>query len=129
VYRRVNSPELGALDEAIFEMAHLIAALASVDGAVVLTQRLEVLGFGGEILGDLPEVSTVQRALDLEATLREPEVVDAMGTRHRSAYRLCAQFPEALAIVLSQDGGVRFVAWHEGAVTYWDHTSLDSEEA
>jgi DNA integrity scanning protein DisA with diadenylate cyclase activity len=52
-----------------------------------------------------------------------------MGTRHRSAYRLCARFPEALAIVISQDGGVRFVGWHDGAVTYWDHTSLGSEEA
>jgi hypothetical protein len=128
-YRRWNSPELAAVDEAVQEMAHLVAALAGVDGAVVLTKRLEVLGFGGEITGDLPEVATVQRALDLEATHREPEVVDAMGTRHRSAYRLCARFPEALAIVISQDGGVRFVAWHEGAVTYWDHTSLGSEEA
>jgi hypothetical protein len=128
-YRQWNSPELGALDEAIFEMAHLIASLAGVDGAVVVTKRFEVLGFGGEITGDLPDVTTVLRALDLEATVREPEVVDAMGTRHRSAYRLCALFPEALAIVISQDGGVRFVGWHDGAVTYWDHTSLGSEEA
>ena len=128
-YRRWNSPELAALDEAIFEMAHLIASLAGVDGAVVLTKRFELLGFGGEIIGDLPDVTTVERALDLEATLREPEVVDAMGTRHRSAYRLCARFPEALVIVISQDGGVRFVSWHHGAVTYWDHTSLGSEEA
>ena len=128
-YRAWNSPDLAALDEAIFEMAHLIAALANVDGAVVLTKRFEVLGFGGEITGDLPEVKTVQRALDLEATEREAEVVDTMGTRHRSAYRLCAQFPEAIAIVISQDGGVRFVAWKDGAVTYWDHASMGSEEA
>ena len=52
-----------------------------------------------------------------------------MGTRHRSAYRLCTRFPEALAVVISQDGGVRFVGWHEGAITYWDHTPLGSEEA
>jgi hypothetical protein len=128
-YRRWHDPDLAALDEAIFEMAHLVSALAGVDGAVVLTKRCEVLGFGGEITGDLPDVTTVLRAVDLEAVLREPEVVDAMGTRHRSAYRLCARFHEALAIVISQDGGVRFVAWHEGAVTYWDHTSLGSEEA
>jgi hypothetical protein len=30
---------------------------------------------------------------------------------------------EALAIVVSQDGTVRFVKWHEGEVTYWDHVS------
>ena len=128
-YRRWNSPDLSTLDEAIFEMATLIGALAGVDGAVVLTKRFEVMGFGGEIAGDLPEVITVQRALDLEGTLRETEVVDAMGTRHRAAYRLCAQFHEAVVIVISQDGGVRFVAWQDGAVTYWDHASLGSEEA
>jgi hypothetical protein len=128
-YRRWNTPELAALDEAILEMAHLIASLAGVDGAVVLTQRFELLGFGGEITGDLPEVTTVERALDLEATRCVAEVVNAMGTRHRSAYRLCARFPEALAIVVSQDGGVRFVGWHEGAVTYWDHTTLGAEDA
>ncbi len=127
-YRGWNSPELSALDEAIFEMANLIGALAGVDGAVVLTKRFEVMGFGGEIAGDLPDVTTVQRALDLEATQREVEVVDAMGTRHRAAYRLCAQFHEAVAIVISQDGGVRFVAWQDDAVTYWDHASLGSEE-
>jgi hypothetical protein len=128
-YQGWNSPDLAALDEAIFEMAHLIAALANVDGAVVLTKRFEILGFGGEITGDLPEVTTVWRAIDLEGTEREAEVVDTMGTRHRSAYRLCARFPEALAVVISQDGGVRFVAWQDGAVTYWDHASLGSEEA
>jgi hypothetical protein len=128
-YRDWNSPELRALDEAIFEISHLFAALASVDGAVVLTKRFELLGFGGEITGDLPEVTTVQRSVDLEASLRETEVAESMGTRHRSAYRLCARFPDALAIVISQDGGVRFVAWKDGAVTYWDHASLGSEEA
>jgi DisA bacterial checkpoint controller nucleotide-binding len=128
-YRGWNSPELSALDEAIVEMANLIGALAGVDGAVVLSKRFEVMGFGGEITGDLPEVATVQRALDLEATEREAEVVDVMGTRHRAAYRLCARFHEAVAIVISQDGGVRFVAWQDDAVTYWDHASLGSEEA
>jgi hypothetical protein len=128
-YLSWNSPALAALDEAIFEMANLFAALAGADGAVVLTKRFELLGFGGEITGDLPDVTSVERALDLEATVREPEVVDTVGTRHRAAYRLCARFPEALAIVISQDGGVRFVGWHDGAVTYWDHTSLGTEEA
>jgi hypothetical protein len=34
--------------------------------------------------------------------------------------RLCDAYRAALAIVVSQDGGVRFVRWHDGAVTYWD---------
>lgn len=51
------------------------------------------------------------------------EAVDRDGTRHRSAYRLCDAVHGALAIVVSQDGTARFVRWHEGALTYWDHVS------
>ena len=77
------------LDEAIFEVAHLIAGLTAVDGAVVMTQRFEMLGFGGEISGDLPAAETVARALDVEADETIEEPTDGVGTRHRSAYRLC----------------------------------------
>jgi DNA integrity scanning protein DisA with diadenylate cyclase activity len=52
-------------------------------------------------------------------------VVDAVGTRHRSAYRLCAAVPGAVALVVSQDGGVRFVTRRGDAVTYWDHGAAD----
>jgi hypothetical protein len=120
-YEVDSSPRLAVLDEAIFEMSHLIAGLADVDGAVVLTQRFEVLGFGAEIAGDLPEVPVVARALDLEGTLRAREPADGVGTRHRSAYRLAGAVPDAIAIVVSQDGAVRFVANVSGEVTYWEH--------
>jgi hypothetical protein len=120
-YASLRDPELAALKDAIFEMSQLIAALTEVDGAVVMTKRFEVLGFGAEIAGDLPDLKHVARAIDLEAvdTVLEPLVAD--GTRHRSAYRLCSAMPEALAIVVSHDGSVRFVATHAGQVTFWEH--------
>jgi hypothetical protein len=114
---------LARIDEAIFELAHQVAGLAAVDGAVVLDKRFELLGFGAEIGGDLPAVRCVARALDAEGTARVRESVERDGTRHRSAYRLCNFVHDALAIVVSQDGTVRFVKWHEGEVTYWDHVS------
>jgi DNA integrity scanning protein DisA with diadenylate cyclase activity len=43
-----------------------------------------------------------------------------VGTRHRSAYRLCQRVHDALVIVVSQDGGVRFVCWRDGGVVYFD---------
>lgn len=112
---------IAELDEGLFEMSHLIAALAQVDGAVVLTKRFEILGFGAEIAGGLPAVTHVRRGLDLEADSFGTEIVDDVGTRHRSAYRLGEALPGALAIVVSQDGGVRFVNRHRGFVTYWEH--------
>jgi hypothetical protein len=123
-YDSSHSSRLAALEEAIAELAQLIAALADVDGAVVMTERFELVGFGGEISGDLPQVDEVRRAFDLEAIETEAEPTDDVGTRHRSAYRLCAGVNDAIAIVVSQDAGVRFVTWHEGAVTYWEHVSL-----
>jgi len=120
-YASLRDDELAALRDAIFEMSQLIAALSEVDGAVVMTKRFEILGFGAEILGDLPDVHHVARALDLEAGDRVTEPLIADGTRHRSAYRLCSRMPDALALVVSQDGGVRFVAMHDGEVTFWDH--------
>jgi DNA integrity scanning protein DisA with diadenylate cyclase activity len=79
------------------------------------------LGFGAELGGSLPPIAHVRRALDLEADAFVPEVVDVVGTRHRSAYRYCAAAAGAVAVVVSQDGGVRFVNRHRDAVTYWDH--------
>ncbi|MEO6420857.1 MAG: hypothetical protein ABIP39_15700, partial [Polyangiaceae bacterium] len=123
-YETSASTAIGDLDEAIFELSHLIAGLADVDGAVVVTKRFELLGFGAEIRSsDRPDVLTVQRALDLEGERCVTERTDNVGTRHRSAYRLCDRVHDALAVVVSQDGGIRFVAWVNGAVTCWDHVS------
>jgi hypothetical protein len=110
-------------DAALFEAAHLVADLTHVDGAVVMTSGLDLLGFGGEIAGDLPEVPQVMRARDLAGEEREWVRTDRVGTRHRAAYRLCHVLRSALAIVVSQDGGLRFVRWHNDAVTYWDQVA------
>lgn len=125
-YALSSDEKLTAFDEAIFELAHLIAGCAEVDGAVVLTNRCELVGFGGEISGELPGVVTVRRALDLEGHEAEEEFTESVGTRHRSAYRLCLAVPEAVAIVISQDGAVRFMANRKNAVTYWDQLSTTS---
>jgi len=82
-----------------------------------------VLGFGAEIGGDLPVVRTVARALDAEGHEKVLESVESVGQRHRSAYRLCSFVHDAVAIVVSQDGTVRFVKWHDGVVTYWDNVA------
>lgn len=120
-YRSATDSHLAELDEGLFELGHLIASLAAIDGAVVLTKRFEIICFGAEIAGQLPNVDQVRRATDLEGTDFMLERVDDVGTRHRSAYRLCAASPDTLVIVVSQDGGARFVAQHRGAVTYWEH--------
>lgn len=119
-YVTCNNEALAILDEAIFDLAHFIAALAAVDGAVVMTKSQELLGFGGVISGHSGKVDTITHALDLEGRLTEQELGEEVGTRHRAAYRLCSVLHESLAIVISQDGNARFIKWHNGSVTYWD---------
>jgi DNA integrity scanning protein DisA with diadenylate cyclase activity len=43
-----------------------------------------------------------------------------VGARHRSAYRLSSALPGAVAVVVSQDGGVRWVCQKDSRVTYWE---------
>ena len=127
-YRISTRPAIVALDEAILEMSQLLAALGEVDGAVLLTDTFEVLGFGGEIVAPRLEITDVQRALDLEGTVCESVPIDRVGTRHRSAYRLCGQEAGAIAIVVSHDGGVQFVACRDGVPTYWEHVPATGAE-
>jgi hypothetical protein len=112
--------EMVTLDEALFEMAHLIAGLAAADGAVVMSKDNELLGFGGMISGRLPDVESVDRALDLEGEQVVEEGTGDVGSRHHSAYRLAGVLPGATAVVISQDGGVRWVGQKDGRVTYWE---------
>ena len=119
-FETTTKDEIETLDEALFETAHLIAGLAAADGAVVMSKHNELLGFGGMISGRLPDVERVWRALDLEGDEVAEERTGNVGARHRSAYRLCGVLPGSVAVVISQDGGVRFVCQRGGRVTYWE---------
>ena len=119
-YQESDDEKISSLEEAILEVAHLVAALATTDGAVVMTKRYELLGFGGEISGKLAGVETASKALDVEGTTVVEEPTEIVGTRHRSAYRLCKELPDVVIVVVSKDGDVRFVRRQGDAVAYWD---------
>ncbi|HEY0790935.1 MAG TPA: hypothetical protein VGD78_07710 [Chthoniobacterales bacterium] len=122
-YQRAADRELAELDEGFFEFAHFLADLMAVDGALVVTKRFELVGFGAELRSDAPALMSVRRALDVEATVWANEALDDVGTRHRAVYRLCEEHPNCVAMVVSQDAAVRFVKNHHGAVTYWNQLS------
>ena len=122
-YMECEQSAFAHLDEAIVELTNLVATLSAVDGAVALTNRLELLGFGGEISGELSSLPQVARALDAEAEETVPVSTEGVGTRHRSAYRLCNTVHKAIAVVVSQDGAVQFVKWKDGRVVIWDQVA------
>jgi hypothetical protein len=61
-YQGVADQQLADLDEAFFEFAHFLADLMAVDGALVLTKRYEIVGFGAELLSEAPRLTGVRRS-------------------------------------------------------------------
>lgn len=108
-------------DEAITETIRFLAGLSAVDGAVVMGQPLELLGFGAEISGRLHPVDEVARALNVRGTRLRTDSVLNEGTRHRSAYRLCHALPGVVVAVISQDGSMRIAKRARDCVIYSQH--------
>ncbi|MBB4603612.1 hypothetical protein HNQ93_004239 [Hymenobacter luteus] len=115
---------LRTLERQVEELTHLLADLMAVDGALVLDKNFNILSFGTEIRVSSTSISHVYRALDMDAQQLRPERLDSGGTRHRAAYRLCQADARCLAIVVSQDGAVKFVRHREGKVIFWDQLAL-----
>lgn len=96
-------------EEDLADAADVAAGLSAVDGALLLTSDLRVLGFGAEIVLD-----AAQRAIAYEPTGRDrpadlPEVdSESFGMRHRSALRCVGVATGTAAFVVSQDGMVSF---------------------
>jgi hypothetical protein len=96
-----------------------------VDGAVVTTEGLELIGFGGIIQGTMAMGGSVTLALDPEASRRKVELVESVGTRHRSLYYLCHKLQDVLGIIVSQDAKARVVTRSREMVTCWDVIPID----
>ncbi|OON69389.1 putative sensor domain DACNV-containing protein [Hymenobacter sp. CRA2] len=123
-YQETADGALRALRQQLDEFAEVLADLMGVDGAAVLSSRLDVAGFGVEIHAPLISTNCVYRALDVDAVALRAEAVDTGGTRHRAAYRLCFASTDCLVIVVSQDGAVKFVRQREGKVVFWDQLAV-----
>jgi hypothetical protein len=117
-----GSSALEQLEQSVFELSRLIANLTAIDGAVVLDKRFGLLGFGAEVSAELAAPARVWRALDTEGRERELDDIENVGTRHRAAYRFVKDHPHGLAIVVSHDGGVSFVANRDQEVVFWEQS-------
>ena len=88
-YQTLLDTELSDMDEALFDFAHFLADLMAVDGALVVTQALDLVGFGAELRFEATSMKSVRHALDLEGEIWANEPLDNVGTRHRAVYRFC----------------------------------------
>jgi hypothetical protein len=109
----VSAPycELAPMSESIVTA---VAGLTAVDGAVVLTDRYELLGFGAKIVRrkgwpQVEQVTITEPVEDSEAVLVHPEQLG--GTRHFSAAQFIQDQRDAVALVASQDGRFTVFEW------------------
>jgi hypothetical protein len=117
------------LDRDLAQVIEFVAALATVDGAVVLSRDLKLEGFGAEItLAGLPSTYETVEYGNPPPPLGKPSPAPLadFGMRHRSAIRFCQEVPGAMAVVVSQDGGIRLFHRVGGRVRQW--VELSAEE-
>ena len=105
-----------------------VSLLSRVDGLVLLTPTLDVVGFGTEIASNLPPQSfqIATRRTAGRSSLR-PGDYEHYGTRHRSMMRYCDANPGAVGFVVSQDGDVRAIAKVGNDLVMWERVRLQVE--
>ena len=103
-----------AWNDAVGRTVDTIAGLTAVDGAVVLTDRYELLGFGAKIARrkgrpQVEQIIVTEPVEDGVAELVHPEQLG--GTRHLSAAQFVQDQQDSVALVASQDGRFTVFAW------------------
>jgi hypothetical protein len=92
------------------EAIRFVARLAGCDGAIVIAEDLQVLGFGAEIRSELKPNTQVIEVIDDMRNVMKPLDVEHFGLRHRSAIKLVSRKTTACVLVVSQDGPISFVS-------------------
>ena len=103
---RINSNSLRAFEETS-QAVSLLAKLTQIDGAVVITETMEIVRLGAMVKADI-DIGSMQ-----VINLIDGSVVyglTGVGARHQSAAKFCAaQKDNALGFVASQDGTLTIV--------------------
>ena len=103
----------------------LATSLASVDGAVLLSPLLEVIGFGVKIGSGTPATTVYDGSDFVRKGVRAKKInLARFGTRHSSMLRYCRSDPTAVGIVVSQDGHVRVMMTSGKSLVFWDNVKL-----
>jgi hypothetical protein len=109
------------LEDSSRDSARFIGSLTAVDGAVVLTDKLRLIGFGGEVRVSSPGTDTIHIAQNDEGEESIAAPFTGYGTRHRSAFRFVESIEPSVAFILSQDGGIKAATRVGERVVMWPY--------
>lgn len=111
-------------EDTVRDAARFIASLTSVDGAVVLTDTLRIIGFGAEVIASFSGEDTVHIANTADGTETKLVRFAEYGTRHRSAFRFVASMEPSVGFIMSQDGGVKAVKQVGSKLIMWSYFQI-----
>ena len=100
--------------ESLDDAVNAVASLTAVDGATVLSNDFDLLGFGAKIARKKGSAQVEQVSVTEPIEGGQPAVVHPShlgGTRHLSASQFVHDQRTALALVASQDGRFTVFAW------------------
>ncbi len=109
------------LEDSALDAARFIASLTAVDGAVVLTDKLRIIGFGAEVRVSGPGTDTIHAAKDADGGDLSAAPFTGYGTRHRSAFRFVESVAPSVAFIMSQDGGIKAATKVGEKVVMWPY--------
>lgn len=112
------------IKEPISDSINALATLTNVDGAVIITDKFRLLGFGAEVIASSPSMNQVMIAEDSSGLTGSSTAVESFGTRHRSAFRFCSSYEKAIAFVFSQDGGIKAITRIGPNLVMWSDVFL-----
>jgi hypothetical protein len=109
------------IKDPIFDSISAISKLANVDGALVITDKFRLLGFGAEVIASSPSLKQIMIPGYISGgeLVSNPTSIESFGTRHRSAFRFCSNYEKSVAFVFSQDGGVKAITRVGPDVVMW----------
>jgi len=110
-------------EEMVKRAVGFLSSLAAVDGAVVITDKLRLLGFGAEIVASSPSLTKVKMITEFRKGIGEFRDIEFFGTRHRSAFRFCSSLEDSVAFIVSQDGETKVAKRVGSEVILW--TNID----
>jgi hypothetical protein len=110
------------LEDSALDAARFIASLTAVDGAVVVTDKLRIIGFGAEVrVSGGPGTDTIHVAKDADGGDLAAAAFTGYGTRHRSAFRFVESVTPSVAFIMSQDGGIKAATKVGEKVVMWPY--------
>ncbi len=114
-----------AREKELSSYADFIAKLTTVDGAVLLTKNLDLIGFGVEILTDkMGKREPAMCFLKNDDTDDETKRFNDNGTRHRSGYRFAYEVDHSVVIICSQDGAMKACTKKDERVVVYNNISF-----